>query len=100
MYYETGGGIIGAGEHKKVRKLSLDLVRSADKYIKYCTKTKDFPLPKANEVYFYIITADGVLTFKTTEKEMVDKKANLSTLFYKGNYVLTAIRDITEEKRM
>jgi len=98
LYYERGGGTIGLGGIEKVKKLSIIAAREADRFTEFCKKTSEFPLPKDGEIFFYIITADGILTYKGLEADISDNKSKLSALFFRGNDILTAIRVNEAEK--
>ncbi|PKL92321.1 MAG: hypothetical protein CVV21_03135 [Candidatus Goldiibacteriota bacterium HGW-Goldbacteria-1] len=98
LYYERGGGTIGLAGIEKVKKLSIIAARESDRYTEFCKKTSEFPMPKDGEIFFYIITADGILTYKGIEADISDNKSKLSVLFFRGNDVLTAIRVNEAEK--
>jgi hypothetical protein len=92
IYFSSGGGFIGAGEHDSVREVSLSFLELASDFKSELTKTDAYPLPKLGSVRFYLITANGVFTAEKREDDLGNLRESLSPLFHKGHEVITAIR--------
>lgn len=60
MYFSTGGGVIGAGQHAEVSEASKAFIAAANGYAKDFTTTAQHPLPSAGRVRFYARTLDGL----------------------------------------
>jgi hypothetical protein len=98
LYFSTGGGIIGAGEHDSVRKASGLLLSEAQDFYPKAQKVTTFPKPVQGEVIFYFLTFDGVRSYTALEDDLGNERDELSDLFFLAHNVITVIREI-EEKR-
>jgi hypothetical protein len=98
LYFSTGGGIIGGGEHENVRKASSHLLSGAQHYYEKAIKVTAFPKPTAGKVIFYFITFDGIRSYTALEDDLGNEKDELSQLFFAAHNVITELRNI-EEKR-
>jgi hypothetical protein len=98
LYFSTGGGIIGAGEHESVRKASGRLLSTAQEFHSKAKKVNTFPKPGQGEVIFYFLTFDGVLSYTALENDLGNEKDELSGLFFAAHNVLSEIRKIEEKK--
>ncbi len=99
LYFGNGGGIIGGGEHALVAKASKSFVTSSEQYLQYVSPTQSHPLPSVGRVKFYLLTFSGVFTADVDEKELGNRKHNLSQLFYNGQGVITQLRLMQEQKK-
>ena len=94
IYFSTGGGIMGRGEHQSVRapaRAFLDLAASSRAELQ---PTDSFPLPRAKQVRFYLITTDGVLTGEAAEDAVGHMRHPLFPLFHSGHAVIAAMRQL------
>lgn len=98
LYFSNGGGIIGAGEHDAVKKVSKALVQNAAEFLSKASASKSFPLPKKGRVRFYLVTGGGVFTVEASEDDLGNKRHPFSPLFHKGHELIAAIRQNTPEK--
>jgi hypothetical protein len=98
MYFSSGGGVIGAGQHAEVREASKTLLASADGYLKDFVPTAAHPLPDAGRVRFYARTFDGLKTAEADEKELGEGRHRLSPLFHAGHQVIAYLRQISERQ--
>lgn len=92
MYFSNGGGIIGAGQHNEVAKVSKEFVALAESFYSQVEPTTEFPLPLPGRVKFYLLTFSGVYTTEKDQDRLVKQKDSFSPLFYAGNEVITQIR--------
>jgi hypothetical protein len=97
MYTSTGGGVIGGIGHENVRSASINFVSVAAGYVDQMSLTTDFPLPKAGNIKFYLITPNGVFTTGEVSSDVLSSgNHNLSPLFLAGDDVITAMREISK----
>ena len=98
LYFSSGGGIIGGGEHENVREASGYLLSGAQHFYKKAKKVTDFPRPEPGKVIFYFITFDGVRSYTAKEDDLGNEKDELSDLFFAAHNVITELRKIEENK--
>ncbi len=94
VYFSTGGGIIGRGEHESVRapaRAFLDLAAGSRAELQ---PTDSFPLPRPKQVRFYLVTTDGVLTGEAPEDAVGHMRHPLFPLFHSGHAVIAAMRQL------
>jgi len=92
LYFSTGGGIIGAGEHPKVREASNQFIGLANRLLDSSAPARSTTPPKDGETVFYFLTFDGVRTYSAPEIELGEERDALSPLFHAGHAVITAAR--------
>jgi hypothetical protein len=62
LYYSTGGGIIGAGEHEAVRRVaSAWRAEAADERARF-RPASDFAMPPDASIVFHLVTEGGTLS--------------------------------------
>jgi hypothetical protein len=71
LYFSSGGGIIGAGQHESVRKTHGRFFAEAEAYRRAFTPATDTPLPAVGRVRFYLRTFGGTLTAEAPEEDLV-----------------------------
>jgi hypothetical protein len=98
LYFSSGGGIIGAGEHENVRAVSLGLVKVAEEFLKDMTKVEKCPLPAPGITVFYVMTPKGIFSYQAMEKDLGEKRDKLSKLFYQGHALIAQMRIMKEQK--
>ena len=70
LYFSNGGGIIGAGEHENVRPASLKMTKDAEGFLEEMDRVESFPTTSPGMTVFYIVTNEGVFTYKAKEEEL------------------------------
>jgi hypothetical protein len=100
MYTSAGGGILGAGEDKtgKPAGASAGLVMVAEKYFRQMQPTKEFPLPAAPNVRFYILTLEGVYTTEFKQLTPADANHPFFELYAYAQNVVTELRLFSEKQ--
>lgn len=78
MYFSTGGGVIGAGQHERPNAAAKELIRRAAEFVDQCRPTKTFPLPPVGETRFYLFLPSGKLTASAPEIELGENRHPLS----------------------
>lgn len=92
LYFSTGGGIIGAGEHSNVREASEQFIGLANRLLDSSAPARSTPPPKNGETVFYFLTFDGVRTYSAPEIELGEERDTLSPLFHAGHAIIAAAR--------
>ncbi|MEM9479497.1 MAG: hypothetical protein AAGA58_07580 [Verrucomicrobiota bacterium] len=99
LYFSNGGGIVGAGEHEKVRPASLKMVKMAEDYLKHMKKVDKFPVVQPGKTTFYVVTPKGIFAYSAETDDLGEERdKKLSPLFYQGHELIRKIR-MAEEKR-
>jgi len=93
LYFSSGGGIIGAGDHDTVRNALPPFFEAAERHLTSFAKTTSTPLPTVGRVRFYVRTHGGTLTAEAGEEELGEMRHELSPLFHAGHDVITAVRE-------
>ncbi|MCW2750713.1 MAG: hypothetical protein JWR83_1823 [Aeromicrobium sp.] len=96
MYFSSGGGTIGAGDHESVADATRAFVAAAGDFASYALPTADFPSPGIGEVRFQFLTFGGGLTASASEDDLGNQRHALSPLFFAGQDVITQIRLVQE----
>ncbi len=92
LYFGTGGGIIGGGQHAEVAEASLALVKAASRAARQLPAASSFPLPSIGEVKFYVLKADGVAAASEREITLETEAHPLAELYAAGQAVITQLR--------
>jgi hypothetical protein len=98
LYTTAAFGIIGGHEHARVRKAALRYVGVAEGYAGSCTAVTDFPYPQNSDVYFYLLTYDGVQRCVGEEGAIRAGTDPTHPLFAAAQDVLTELRLIAQSK--
>ena len=95
FFTSTGGGILGSGQqYESVRNASEHFVEVAAEFVSKMEITTEYPLPKTDNLKFYVITPNGVYTAdEATWDALGSGNHEFSSLFLAGNDVMTAIRE-------
>lgn len=97
LYFSTGGGIIGAGEHPGVRDASTAFIQAAEDDLAQAHPSSGHAPPKKGETAFYFLTFNGTETYHASEKDLGERKDKLSNLFYAAQATITAIRKVQSQ---
>ena len=97
LYFSTGGGTIGAGEHENVRKAVGHYLTGAQYFYKNASKVEETPRPVEGEVIFYFLTFEGKSAYSAPEEKLGNGKDELSNLFYAAHGVVSEIREIEQK---
>ena len=92
MYFSTGGGIIGGGQHAQVAQVATAFVGFADRFVELAEATTDFPAPAVGRVRFHLLTYAGGFTAEAGEQELGEKRHALAPLFFGGHAVIAQLR--------
>lgn len=96
IYFSTGGGVIGGGQHESVRVAAMSLLREAAKHLaQLATASDGSSYPAAGTVRFYVSTPEGRRFAEVSEQELQEGQHPLSPLYMAGQNVITALRTVT-----
>ena len=96
LYFSSGGGVIGAGEHASVRKAVDGILTAAEAHLATFVTTATTPLPEIGRVRFYVRTFTGMLSGEAGEADLGYNRHPLSPVFHAGHCVITAVREASE----
>ena len=95
LYYGTGGGIIGAGEHESVRTVAAAFRAAAARAAAHFHPSETFPLPPTHAVTFYLVSDSITLTAgPLSVEEQGNWNPDLSALGDLGQELIAAIRQV------
>jgi len=98
LYISTGGGVIGAGEHKPVREEAEKLLSVTETHVANFERADETPYPKPGRVRFYVRTFRTTLTADADEKLLGNRLHKLTPVFHAGQAVITQMRLISERR--
>jgi hypothetical protein len=96
LYFSTGGGIIGAGDHTAVAEATQRWLFVCAGVLESFESVADPTLPSEGMTQFVVVTRDGLLGAAGREDELVNYAHTLAPLFHAGQDVITQVR-LTEE---
>ena len=103
LYLSTGGGVIGGGQRESVRDACFEMLSLTNKYaqdfIAACQPVSTFALPGVGEVFFYLLTGDGVYQARCLEDALAKQRDAFSALFNNCHAVMSEVREIEQKRR-
>lgn len=98
LYTTSTFGIIGGQGDEKVRQAVERYVKAAELYFESGKVVSDFAYPGKGQVYFYLLTYDGIRLCVGNEARINRNTDPTRPLFAAAQDVLTALRMITENR--
>jgi hypothetical protein len=98
LYLSSGGGFIGGGEHPQVAAAGRRFVQAAEQNLDRIPLARNATLPPVGRVVLRVLAYGGDHAFEASEDDLGEERHELSPLFYAGQDVITAIREIEEAK--
>ena len=102
LYFSTGGGVIGGGQHESVRNACFEMLSITNQYaqdfIAACKPVSTFALPGNGEVFFYLRTNDAVYQAQCMEDALSEQRDPFSALFNNCHAVMTELREVEENR--
>ncbi len=95
IYFGTGGGIIGAGEHDSVRKVARECLKKSEEILEHLKKFDPVHLQNEEKIKFHVFTYDGVRSDEAESNEINSGNHYLSELHYYAQNVITEVRSAT-----
>lgn len=96
IYLSGGGGYIGGSGHESVASAAKRAVQAARGATGAMHPTRNFPLPTAGNVTFYVLTSRGVMTASSPEDELAETTNPLRSLYMAVQDVITQYRLINK----
>jgi hypothetical protein len=96
IYFGTGGGIIGAGEHDSVRHAARECLKKSEEILKYFKKFDPAHIQNEGKIKFHVLTYDGIRSDEVETNEIESKKHFLYELYYSAQNVITEVRSVEE----
>jgi hypothetical protein len=97
LYTTSTFGIIGGHGRERVRQAALRYVKTAEQFVKSARPVTDFPYPKSGQVFYYLLTYNGVQLVIGDESTIERGSDPTLPLFAAAQNVLTELRLATEE---
>lgn len=94
LYFSTGGGVIGGGEHEAIRQAAGHYLSGAQYFYDQAEKVDSYPTPDDGEVRFYFLGFDAISLYSANEKKLGVGTDKLSNLFYAAHGVIEELRKI------
>jgi len=98
LYFSSGGGVIGGGQHENVNIAAKKFVELAQTYLDKTIKTETIVLPEKDKVKFYLLTNNGIFVGEEQMKNFENNSSEWLDLFEEGNKVITELRLTVENK--
>jgi hypothetical protein len=92
IYFSNGGGIIGSGQDKEVRKQSEQFLDWANRLIDSSASDSSISAPANGQTKFFFLTFDGRRVYEAAEDDLGEQRDALSPLFHAGHAVIAAAR--------
>ena len=93
IYISNGGGFIGGGQnYPSVHEAGQNFIAAARRVRPRMQKTQNYSLPQKGEVFFYLITDNGVYMVSAPETELNRRTHALTELYAAGQEIITQYR--------
>jgi hypothetical protein len=98
LYLSTGGGVLGGGEHEKVKTAAKEFVAVAQTYMDKVNPADSTPVASKDKVKFYLLTNKGVYAGEEELRNFESNSSVWQSLFEAGNKVIGELRLTAERK--
>ena len=98
LYTTSTFGIIGGHSHENVRQAATRYVKIGEQFAGSGKPVIEFPYPKSGQVFYYLLTYDGVRKVIGSESAIENGSDPTRELFSAAQDVLTELRLITEKE--
>jgi hypothetical protein len=92
LYFGSGGGIIGAGQHASVQAAAGEFLDHIAEVSSSFRETDATPYPAAGRARFYAIRPGRFLTAEASEAELRQGTHSLARAYALGHQIITAVR--------
>lgn len=99
VYLSTGGGVIGGGQHERVRVAAQKFVALGQTYLERAELTDMKEQPKTDEITFYLLTNKGRHVGVSNVGDMDNRSSEWLPMFEAANEVITELRLIEEQRK-
>jgi hypothetical protein len=94
IYLSTGGGMIGGGQQPTVNRAAKDFVRIASSGLSGMKHDSDMRLPEPGQVFFYVLTSEGVFSASASDAELASGSSALTPIYAAAQDVISAYREL------
>ena len=98
LYFSSGGGILGSGNHPLVGTAARELVNKAELALEYFQPVREYPFPDEGFIRFYALTFSGILLAECPDQDVKDPLLGLSELYAAAQDLITQVKLIHEKK--
>lgn len=95
LYFSTGTGIIGGGQHPEVAEASKAFIDQAESLRPEASSTDTTLKAEPGMLKFYLLTTKSKYTIKDKIDNVYNRTSKLSNLFAKANELISSIRRVT-----
>jgi hypothetical protein len=96
IYFGTGRGIIGAGEHDSVRSVARECLKKSEEILEHLKKFDPSHIKNEGKIKFHVLTYDGIRSDEVETNEIENETHYLSELYYSAQNVITEVRSVEE----
>ena len=96
VYLKSGQIFIGGFAYPSIQSLAKEMISGAQKLLSETGKADSYALPDSSLVKFSFLTNNGIYVHHETEESIDRNQSQWTTLFYKGNQIITEYRLITQ----
>jgi len=96
IYFGTGGGIIGAGEHDSVRSAARECLKKSEEILEHLKKFDPAHIKNEGKIKFHVLTYDGIRSDEVETNEIENETHYLSEFYYSAQNVITEVRSVEE----
>ena len=97
LYFSSGGGTIGLGQHAEPAAISAELLAMAEDFLPKFQPTEDRSLPELTITRIYLLTFDKTFAAEAPEDTLSNDQHEISPLFHKAHELITAIRAVNDK---
>lgn len=97
LYFSSGGGILGSGNHPIVGTAARELVRKAESALECFQPVSEYPFPDEGFIRFYALTFNGILMAESPDKVIKDPQLGLSDLYTAAQDLITQVKLVHEK---
>lgn len=98
LYFSSGGGILGSGNHPKVGTAARELVGKAESALESFRIVREYPFPDEGLIRFYALTFNGILMAECLDKDVKDPLLGFSGLYEAAQDLITQVKLVHEQK--
>lgn len=98
LYFSSGGGILGSGNHPIVGAAAREMVGKAGSSLECFQAVREYPLPAEGFIRFYALTYNSIQMAECPDKDVKDPQYGLSELYAAVENLITQVRLINEKK--
>jgi hypothetical protein len=98
LYFSSGGGILGSGNHPKVGAAAREMVSKTESALECFQPVREYPFPDEGFIRFYALTFNGILMAECPDKDVKDPLLGLSGLYAAAQALITEVKLVHEQK--